>query len=219
MAHFIADYPAQTDWIFRRKLAGWPGLLMHGGVVLVAQGSAVFPENIRLAPIVLAMALIHTLQDRVKIKYGDNWIKGHPIIPYVLDQLLHVALIIGVSFWTRTFNLRNVSPFTQWLALLVTGLVLVTWTYYITWRVALILGDDSYVRSWRWTGKLERTLAFAAGLLNVIYLAPLAFIVRLLVARSRHVSVRDEQYLLFDTILGIIIAAVFGFGIRLLGPF
>jgi hypothetical protein len=209
LGHFIADYPAQTDWLFERKLAGWPGLLMHGGAVLVAQASATFPHLLRLAPLLLGMASIHVIQDFVKIRYGHYLSKKYPVIPYVVDQLLHVALIITIS--PRMIRIvGEQSPAVRWAGVIGAALIVLTWTYYITWRV-VVGQEDPYPPAWRWTGKLERALALFAGLLNVIWLAPLAAIPRLLVARSRGVSLTGERNLLLDAVLGIVLSAITGY--------
>lgn len=209
LGHFIADYPAQTDWIFRSKLAGWPGLLMHGGVVLVAQASAVFPNTLALAPLLLGMVVVHVVQDRIKIVFGDKLFKGMPVVPYLLDQALHIVLIMFIS--PRMVRVVGQQPANvKWTATLMTALVVLTWTYYISWRV-VVGNDHPYPVEWRWTGKLERTLALVAGLLNLVWLAPLAVIPRLIVAWMRGVSITQERYLIPDALLGIVLSAAAGF--------
>lgn len=207
LGHFIADYPAQTDWIFRRKLEGWPGHLMHGGVVLVAQASAVFPHTLRLAPALLGLALIHTIQDYVKVRYASRWFGA--LVAYFLDQALHVALLWLASVW-MVGVVGESSPAVQWTATLATAFVVVNWVYHITWRVALG-EEESYYRDWRWPGVLERLLALCAGLLNVPWAAPLAVTPRLLVARSRGVSLRGYRFFWLDAILGLVLSAALGF--------
>lgn len=208
LGHFVADYPGQTDRVYARKVAGWPGLLLHGGIVLVVTAGAVFPNTLRLAPYLLGMAAVHTLQDFAKLQ-SEKWLKVPPLIPYFLDQILHVVLIVALS----PVMLRVVgtpAPAVRWTAAVGTALVALTWAYYITWRVALGF-DDAYPTEWRWTGKLERTLALGAGLVHLVWLAPLAIIPRLLVARSRGVSITGERYLLLDAVLGIVLSAATGF--------
>ena len=225
LGHFIADFPAQTDWIFARKLQGWPGLLMHGGIVLVAQGGAVasgailsdssiqVQQIVTLALVTFGMSAIHTVQDYAKIRYGDSLFK-QPLIPYVLDQLLH-ALLIVIAAPRLAEVIGDPSDSVSTVALIATGAVLVTWTYYITWRVIVGLADP-YPVMWRWPGKLERLLAYAAGLLGMWWLAPLAIILRLAVAGLRGLPLRGEKYFWPDAILGIVTSSALGYAVLLI---
>lgn len=184
---------------------------MHGGVVLVAQASAVFPHTLRLAPLLFGLALVHALQDYVKVRYASRWFGEQPLVAYFVDQVLHVALL-----WLASVRMVGVvgesSPAVQWAATLATAFVVVNWVYHITWRVALG-EEESYYHDWRWPGALERLLALCAGLLNVLWLAPLTVAPMLLVARSRGVSVSGHRYFWLDAILGVVLSAALGFAI------
>ena len=214
LAHFIADYPGQTNWIFAKKVQGWPGLLLHGGVVLVAQAAAVFPDTLQLGLITLGMTVIHVLQDFAKIKYADRFFKRYPLVPYFLDQALHVVLaIIAAPIMIAMVGKRPDSLLLT--ANIATGLVLVTWTYYITFRVAVGLAEP-YPVEWRWPGKLERAVAFFAALLSFWYLAPLAIIIRLATAWARGIPLTG-RYFWVDGVAGVLVAAAAGYIVLLVG--
>ena len=184
---------------------------MHGGVVLVAQACAVFPHTFRLALLLVSIALVHTVQDYVKVRYAGRWFAGQPLVDYFADQILHFLLLMAASAQMARI-VGEPSPAVQWSATVATAFIVVTWAYHITWRVGL-REEERYFLDWRWPGMVERALALSAGLLNVPWMAPLAIVPRLLVARSRGVSLGGERLFWLDTVLGLVLSVVLGFAI------
>ena len=101
--HLLADYILQTNWLVTRKgkfivreITSWDGLLLHGFLVWIVTLSCLASHVNIVLPYVTLLALLHTLQDGLKI-----WISTqtdyHPFLFYILDQALHLALIVGLQ--------------------------------------------------------------------------------------------------------------------------
>lgn len=95
-AHLVADFVLQPFWLVQRK-KGWDGLLIHGGIVLACMLLLPLAERATLAllPAMLAITAVHIGADRLKVRYGDR-IPGPPIGPFLLDQVIHAATLVGV---------------------------------------------------------------------------------------------------------------------------
>lgn len=94
LAHLIADFICQPYWLIKRK-SNWDGLFMHCAIVLLWMLALLFvePATIALWPVMIAITLVHLAADRWKVRHG-HVIPGPPIIPFLLDQLIHITTII-----------------------------------------------------------------------------------------------------------------------------
>jgi hypothetical protein len=110
LAHLVADFVLQPYWLVIRKRR-WDGLLLHGGIVLACMLLLPLADATALAlwPVMLAITAVHILADRLKVRYGDR-IPGPPIVPFLLDQVVHVTTLcvaLGLTLpaqqvWTIT---------------------------------------------------------------------------------------------------------------------
>lgn len=94
LAHLIADFICQPYWLIKRK-SSWSGLFIHCGIVLLWM-LALIPLEPTLAalwPSMLLITLVHLAADRWKVRYG-HVIPGPPIVPFLVDQLIHMTTII-----------------------------------------------------------------------------------------------------------------------------
>lgn len=87
LAHVLADFLFQTNWMVANKRAVLP-LAAHIGVVLV---TAVVVTG-TLHPVLFALALAHLGIDLVKTHSGA---KG--LLPFVLDQAAHLATLAAAT--------------------------------------------------------------------------------------------------------------------------
>jgi hypothetical protein len=93
LAHLVADFILQPYWLVQRKRR-WDGLLIHGGIVLACMLALPLSDRSALAlwPAMLGIAAVHVAADWWKVRYGDR-VPGPPIVPFVLDQVIHVATL------------------------------------------------------------------------------------------------------------------------------
>ncbi|MEN9938633.1 MAG: hypothetical protein RLZZ387_5212 [Chloroflexota bacterium] len=93
LAHLVADFVLQPYWLVARKRY-WYGLAIHCGVVLACMLALLLldPSVASLWPAMLAITAVHFATDWWKVNLGDH-IPGPPIVPFMLDQLIHVATL------------------------------------------------------------------------------------------------------------------------------
>lgn len=90
LAHLLADFPLQTNTVFRLKMQGHKGLLLHVGIHLLV--TAVLIEQAwRQWPALLLLGGIHYLIDWAKIRYFSY---GRLLPGFVGDQLAHLATLL-----------------------------------------------------------------------------------------------------------------------------
>src|SRR5215475_1176708 len=94
LAHLVADFILQPYWLVQRKRR-WDGLLIHGGIVLACMLALPLADRSALAlwPAMLGITAAHIAADRLKVRYGHH-IPGPPIVPFLLDQAVHVTVLI-----------------------------------------------------------------------------------------------------------------------------
>jgi hypothetical protein len=111
LAHIIADFPLQTDQIFKVKTNTEWGVLVHTLIVLIFSIFFAFPylEDPKVIIILLVIFLSHTVIDKLKMEYSKKT-KNQSIRILLLDQALHIAIIAVLTFnFTESYLLS--SPF------------------------------------------------------------------------------------------------------------
>lgn len=98
LAHLVADFILQPYWLVKRKNRV-SGLAMHCGIVLASMAliPLVEPAAVSLWPAMLAITAVHFAADWWKVQHGHR-IPGPPIVPFLVDQLIHLAtltLVLG----------------------------------------------------------------------------------------------------------------------------
>lgn len=164
LAHLIADYPLQTDWLISVKRTWW-GLSLHVGIhllVLVILAGRALPI---LWPYLVTLAVIHYAIDFFKnwlSRTWPQWVNG----PYIFDQFLHLLSLVFMAVWIQTNPAAQqfIAPFlfsTVWTAFLI-GLLFCTVVWYISERV-LSHATPDYQRevvTRRWSRIAVRTALF-----------------------------------------------------------
>jgi len=94
LAHLVADFLLQPDWVARRKSEIRP-LAGHAAIHLVCAAAAVnLGLDRRVAGAIVSVALIHTLLDYAKARLsGDGW------IAFTADQAAHLLVVALASIW------------------------------------------------------------------------------------------------------------------------
>lgn len=96
LAHLIADFPLQTNRIFRLKLAGNRGILLHVLIHLVV--TALLMRQPWQHWLLLGMlGVAHFATDWLKLRLQDP--KGPQLVGFVFDQLAHVAVLGLLAAW------------------------------------------------------------------------------------------------------------------------
>ncbi len=93
IGHLLADFPLQTDTVYRWRQKGWPGIAFHAGIHVVMAAMLVHGLVLRWG-LLLALGLVHAGIDRAKPQMPFS----HPRATFLADQSLHVASL-GVIAW------------------------------------------------------------------------------------------------------------------------
>lgn len=92
LAHLLADFPLQTNRIFRLKIAGNLGLALHV-LIHIVMAAVLIQQPGQHLDLLLILGLAHFVTDWIKVRFSSN-----PQWPgFVLDQLAHVAAILLLS--------------------------------------------------------------------------------------------------------------------------
>lgn len=134
LAHFIADYPLQTDWIVRYKHRV-PVLLIHVGMHLFVMSIITLPVVARIWLFLLAVTVMHFGIDYAKV-YVSRLFPKRVVGLYLIDQCLHGATIAVVAYWIEEhISIQEMLLFNEKLALYGIGYLLVSHVWFITERV------------------------------------------------------------------------------------
>ncbi len=166
LAHWLGDYPLQSNWMALRKTNFWV-LFLHVSIHFLLLLVILFPASSIIWPYLLALAAFHFIIDASK-----NWFKIHRPTwvawPYLADQFFHIASLAIFASWiyANTKGLLVALPLP--VAILTAGLVLVTVFWEITEKVlgsgtSLLMKE---IPDWRW-----KRLALRAGFYVVILLS------------------------------------------------
>ena len=116
LAHLLADFPLQTDRIFRWKIAGNSGLILHVIIHLVMTALLLAQPEHHL-DLLFILGIAHFITDWVKVRFP-----GEPQWPgFLLDQLAHLVVLFVLSVWRP--GLTAVLP--AWLILPLTLFVVI----------------------------------------------------------------------------------------------
>ncbi len=133
LAHFIADYPLQSDWMVANRSNAWVRLL-HGAIHFAMMALLTFPASARAWPWLLLVAAIH-----MGIDLSKGWFSAHS--PgwnrwmYLADQAAHYAIIALLSAWLGRQAAEPSLPIPRLAALVALGLLLVTYVWLVSERV------------------------------------------------------------------------------------
>jgi len=165
LAHLLADYPLQPDWVVSKK-KHWGVLALHILIHFITSVIIVwiFSSSTGLStwPYLLLLAGIHLLIDSIKNRLSrirSRWVK----IPYIVDQLVHVLSIIVISLLIEQHLGFIAFPTNPGWAVLAIAYLLATYVWYISERV-LTYDKPVYRQSvinYSWSRML-----FRAGLLT-----------------------------------------------------
>jgi len=220
LAHFIGDFLLQpTSWVKAKEEKIWraPQLYYHTGVHLVLSLLLVWNFNLILP--ILIIVFFHYWIDIGKLSLQHT---RHGRLIFIIDQMLHIAVILIVAEYCSPFIEQIMTPeatHTVWVFILC--LVLVT---FVSSRVIKILiskwapetgeqDEESLSDAGNYIGILERLFVF--GFIITNHLASIGF---LLAAKSifRFGDLRESkdrkltEYILIGTFLSFGLAILTG---------
>lgn len=99
LAHLLADFPLQFETVFELKKRGMAGIMLHSGIWTVV--AIILTPHLALNLLAwLFFFISHTIIDWAKIKGTERIPKLDNLWMFLLDQLLHIAVIyLAVGFW------------------------------------------------------------------------------------------------------------------------
>lgn len=216
LAHLLADYVLQTNWIFNKKqrfIAGkprsWDGMLAHVLVVWILSLIAVSRYASELWPFITLMTILHAMQDILKIRLSpptQRW----AFVPYAVDQTLHLVTILVFAVLTANLVIPPPSPTETRVVAFGACFVGLTRFYEVTlW--ANWPSMRPYMRHWRLWGYTERTIMFALSAAGVWWLAPLAALPRILAAQRSGFRIIGQSPYTLEVLLGTAFSVILGF--------
>lgn len=95
LSHVLGDFPLQTDTIYYLKNKTPWGKILHGAVFILLNLLLGWPYlgNKWVLTIFIAIGLIHSLVDGMKIAYKSQYYQGETILTLLSDQFIHIAII------------------------------------------------------------------------------------------------------------------------------
>ncbi len=171
LAHWLADFPLQTDWMAQHKTNIWV-LLLHALIHFVVSLAVLYPVTVLAWPFLLAVAAAHFVIDATK-----NWLSARRPAwggwTYLGDQLLHMLSLALVAAWISATVGNVPAAIPVGAAIVASGLVWITSVWGITEKV--LWGRLRSAAKVGLAGSWQR-LALRIGLYAVVLLARQAFI-------------------------------------------
>lgn len=209
-AHMLADYVLQSNWLVSRKVKSWAGLVLHGGIVGFMALAALAPYLRQVWLVILLLPTIHTGQDTLKVRYGRR-LKIPPFIPYMVDQVMHYTLIVGLQLWIG----RRIHPGPAEIAFMWTGAAAITVTrFYDVTLWANWLDMIPYMNRWRRFGYVERLAMLALAAAGWWIAAPLCVIPRLAVSYRQQRPIWQQRRGIMEMVCGAGLSIALGIGLH-----
>ena len=206
LAHWLADFPLQSDWIAQHKANAWV-LSLHALIHFLVLLVVVYPAAGLAWPFLLALAVTHFIIDALK-----GWLNvrrpawGARL--YVVDQILHIVSLALAATWISTSIGKIPVAVPVWAAIIASGLVWVTFVWGITervlWSRLRSASREGAVRPWQ-------RLVFRIGLYAAILLARQALIPAALVlpvGLSYSASPVGKRTFWTDTVVSLVASGI-----------
>ncbi|MEO0232500.1 MAG: DUF3307 domain-containing protein [candidate division WOR-3 bacterium] len=174
LAHFLVDYPFQTDKLFETKTKKFYGVIIHSLILFffLILLSIPYSTNFFVFISSISLALLHLFQDQIKI-YLTKKEEGENFYYFLIDQILHIFFIFlfsllplpDVIYKDRGFLKFYFDPFYSYL---IVSLIFVT---YFIWIFLHSINNTFFKKEplvkgfWKYYGYLERIFAFFVSFL------------------------------------------------------
>ncbi|MEK6645196.1 MAG: DUF3307 domain-containing protein [Candidatus Firestonebacteria bacterium] len=106
LAHFIADFPFQTNKIFALKIKRKWGVVLHGCIIGFTSLIFLLPflNHPKTWSLIILLTIAHTFQDKSKVIYNTQFERDN-FWTFIFDEFVHLFIIILVAF-----NLNGLTP-------------------------------------------------------------------------------------------------------------
>ncbi|MFW6283129.1 MAG: DUF3307 domain-containing protein, partial [Minisyncoccales bacterium] len=147
LAHYLGDFPLQTNWIYLQKLKTFKGGIFHALSIFLALILCLLPflNNVWIWITIISITLIHYLQDSAKIMFNEKVEKE--VLGYFSDQFIHI--VMTTFFWFIFLKDRSFNPWfddifyqNTFIIVFLIGLIWVTSFLEITYYVIKTAGDN-----------------------------------------------------------------------------
>lgn len=91
LAHLIADFPLQADWVYRWRICSAAGLALHAAIHVMVT-ALILKDVLGYWPILVLVGLLHFAVDWLK----PYW-RGSALARFLLDQAIHIIALIGIA--------------------------------------------------------------------------------------------------------------------------
>jgi hypothetical protein len=88
LAHLIADFPLQTNWIYAMKLKSILGIALHVLIHMLVT-ALLIREPLSYLPLLVILGVSHFLFDWLKQRYPTN----RQVPGFLIDQAFHIATL------------------------------------------------------------------------------------------------------------------------------
>ena len=133
LAHLVADYPLQSNWLIRVKRTPW-GLALHVAIHLVVMSVLVWPILPQVWRVVAAIGVFHFALDAGKNALTARRPQWH-VSSYLTDQALHVTSLWLAAAWVSRHLAAVAPPLQPNLAILLSGYLFATYIWFISERI------------------------------------------------------------------------------------
>ena len=100
LGHLIADFPLQTNWVYRLKSQSWLGVLLHTAIHLAVTAALIQPIQHAL-PLLSLLGLLHFITDYTKVRVQAK----HQSTGFLIDQIAHLLVVFGLAYqWQTTLS-------------------------------------------------------------------------------------------------------------------
>jgi len=93
IGHLIADFPLQTDWIYRYKTESWVGILLHVIIHLFVTALLIQPLSTAI-PLLLLLGILHFITDYMKVRLSPK----RQATGFLIDQFVHIMVLCLLAY-------------------------------------------------------------------------------------------------------------------------
>ncbi len=142
LGHLVADFPLQTDRIYKLKNESCLGIALHAAIHMILTAFLI-KQPLTVWPLLVTLGVLHFLIDLVKVHAPQK----PQAIGFVLDQVAHIVVLKGLADrWATTTDSALSSSIL--LPMIVYGVFLATLVF--LWVLANdlslgALGNKSYI--------------------------------------------------------------------------
>jgi hypothetical protein len=101
LGHMIGDFVLQPYWLVLAKRKGWPGLLIHVGIVTFVTAILAWNAIPNWWVWIIVLFIGHLFIDQFRTFVFTDNSKGKGLLLLILDQIAHMILI-GLISWAAT---------------------------------------------------------------------------------------------------------------------